>query len=107
MTAGACPPAEVRMIKAATAAYPASANLTDGDLVVRVDVSVRADGTVSGVRVTRSSGKADADASALAAAKASRYRAAARNCAPVAGHYAYTATFVAPVEKSSELPPGH
>lgn len=93
------------MVKAAAAAYPASANLAAGDLVVHVDVTVLADGSVGFVRVTRTSGQTDADKAALAAARASRYRPATRNCAPVAGHYAFTAIFSPPVTKAN-LPPG-
>jgi TonB family protein len=106
MTLSACQPAAVQMVRAATAAYPASANVTNADLVVRVDVTVEADGTVKAVRVVRSSGRTDADDAALAAARASRYRPATSNCTPVEGHYAFTTTFVAPVTKSSEFPPG-
>jgi TonB family protein len=75
------------------------------DLVVRVDVTVNADGTVRSVRVVRSSGKTDADEAAAAAARHSRYRPASRNCTPVSGHYAFVATFVAPVMKANDLPP--
>ena len=92
------------MVKAAPAAYPNSATLSD-DLVVQVDVSVNPDGTVKSVRVTRSSGQTDADKAALAAARHSRYRAASRNCVAVAGQYTFTATFVAPVTKANGLPP--
>ena len=104
MTGVACPTQTVQMLKAAPAAYPNSATLSD-DLVVRIDVSVNADGSVKAVRVTRSSGQFDADKAALAAARASRYRPASTNCTAVAGHYAYTATFVAPVTKANGLPP--
>jgi TonB family protein len=104
VTAAACPTASVQMIKAAPAAYPNSANLSD-DLIVRIDVTVNADGSVEAVRVTHTSGQTDADKAALAAARGSQYRPASRNCAPVAGHYAFTATFVAPVTTSNGLPP--
>ncbi len=93
------------MVKAAPIAYPNSATLSD-DLVVQVDVTVAADGSVKSVRIARSSGHTDADKSALAAARASQYRPAARDCTPLEGHYAFKATFVAPVTKSSGLPPG-
>jgi TonB family protein len=92
------------MVKGAPVAYPNSAVLSD-DLVVLVDVTVAADGTVKAVRVTRSSGQTDADKAALAAARASRYRPATAGCSAVDGHYAFTATFVAPVTKQSGLPP--
>jgi TonB family protein len=94
------------MVKAGTAAYPNTLSLAHGDLVVHVDVTVLADGSVKSVRVTRSSGAADADAAALAEARSGRYRPATRNCAPVPGHFAFTATFVAPVTRSNDLPPG-
>jgi hypothetical protein len=90
VSAAACPAAVVQMVKAAPIAYPNSATLSD-DLVVHVDVTV--------------AGQTDADKAALAAARASQYRPAARDCAPVEGHYAFTATFVAPVTPSSGLPP--
>jgi TonB family protein len=92
------------MVKAAPASYPNSATLS-GDLVVRIDVTVNADGTVKAVRVTKTSGQTDADKAALAAARGSQYRPASRNCAAVEGHYAFTATFVAPVTPSNGLPP--
>lgn len=104
MIAATCPATAVQMVKGAAAAYPNSAVLSD-DLVVLIDVTVAADGSVKSVRVTRTSGQTDADKAALSAARASRYRAATKACAPVEGHYAYTATFVAPVTKSSGLPP--
>jgi TonB family protein len=94
----------VQMVKAAPIAYPNSATLSD-DLVVRIDVTVAADGSVKSVRVTRTSGQTDADKAALAAARASQYRPARRDCTHVEGHYAFTATFVAPVTGSSGLPP--
>jgi TonB family protein len=92
------------MMKAAPAAYPNSATLSD-DLVVQIDVTVNADGTVKSVRVTKTSGQTDADKAALSAARASRYRAASTNCTAVPGHYAFTETFVAPVPKANGLPP--
>jgi TonB family protein len=104
MSAAACPAAVVQMVKAAPIAYPNSATLSD-DLVVHIDVTIAADGSVKSVRVTRTSGQTDADKAALAAARASQYRPAARDCTPVEGHYAFTATFVAPVTPSSGLPP--
>jgi TonB family protein len=106
VSAGACPPAAVQLRHAAAAAYPASANQAGSDLIVRIDVTVEGDGSVKSVRVVHSSGKADADASAMAAARASRYAPASAGCAPVEGHYAFTTTFAAPVTKSSEFPPG-
>jgi TonB family protein len=105
MIATPCPATDVQLIKGATAAYPASANATNADLVVHVDVTVGPDGSVQSARITHGSGQPDADKAALAAARASRYAPASRACAPVTGHYAYTATFVAPVTKSSEFPP--
>jgi TonB family protein len=104
MIAAACPVSAVQMVKAAPVAYPNSATLSD-DLVVLIDVTVGADGKVKSVRVTHTSGQTDADKAALAAARASQYRPAARNCTPIAGHYAFTTTFVAPVTPSSGLPP--
>jgi TonB family protein len=104
MIAGACAASAVQMVKAAPVAYPNSANLSD-DLVVRIDVTVGADGSVKGVRVTRTSGQTDADKAALAAARGSQYRPAGRNCTSVEGHYTFTATFVAPVNKANGLPP--
>jgi TonB family protein len=104
MIAGACPVSMVQMVKAAPVAYPNSANLSD-DLVVQIDVTVNADGSVKSVRVTHTSGQTDADKAALAAARGSRYRPASRDCTPVEGHYAFTTTFVAPVTKSGGLPP--
>jgi TonB family protein len=101
----ACPSVAVSMVRAATAAYPDSLASSGADLVVRVDVTVRADGSVKSVRVTHSSGQTDADKAALAAARSSRYHPASANCTPVEGHYAYSTTFVAPVTRSSELPP--
>jgi TonB family protein len=92
------------MVKAAPIAYPNSATLSD-DLVVRIAVTVAPDGSVKSVRVTHTSGQTDADKAALAAARASRYRPAGRDCTPVEGHYAFTATFAAPVTRSSGLPP--
>jgi TonB family protein len=99
----ACPASMVQMVKAAPIAYPNAATLS-GDLVVQIDVTVAPDGSVKSVRVTRTSGQTDADKAALAAARASQFRPAARDCTPVEGHYAFTATFVAPVQ-SSGLPP--
>jgi TonB family protein len=104
MSAAACPASTVQMVKAAPIAYPKSATLSD-DLVVLIDVTVAPDGSVKSVRVTRTSGQTDADKAALAAARASQFRPAARDCTPVEGHYAFTATFVAPVTRSSGLPP--
>jgi TonB family protein len=93
------------MTKAAPVVYPASANLLANDMVVRIDVTVGKDGSVQGVVVVRSSGHQDADDAALAAARASRYQPATKLCAATAGHYAFTTTFVAPVTRSSGLPP--
>jgi len=101
----ACADRPARVVRSAPAAYPASARLTRGDLVVIVDVLVRADGSIAGATVVRSSGKRDADASALAAARASAYAPARHDCAAAPGRARFETTFAAPVAPSN-LPPG-
>jgi TonB family protein len=105
MSADACPASAVQMVAAGPVTYPSAASLANGDLVVQVDVTVAPDGTVRAVRILHSSGASDADAAAIASAKASRYTPASQGCAAVEGHYTYRATFAAPVKNAPALPP--
>jgi len=92
---GACaaPQAEAAMINAVPPDYPAfSEQLGDtGTTVVQIDLL--ADGKLQKASVLRSSGNPMLDRAALDAAKMAEFRAERRDCAPVAGSYAYVVSF--------------
>ena len=67
-------------------------------------VSVGPDGSVLGVKVVQSTGDALLDAAIVEAAKRSTYKPKEDNCSPIAGSYAFHASFAVPSPAPSSGP---
>jgi len=83
---------------AATVTHAVSPEFPRGSVIVApittfVEVAVKADGSLEDAWIYQSSGSTHADLAALAAAKASSYRAGTALCAPAPGLYTFRATF--------------
>ena len=87
------PDLQARAAETAALETPAEARAQGATGTVEVEVSLAADGTVTGTRIYRSSGWAALDQAGLRAARESTYRPEERNCRPVAGSYLFTAQF--------------
>lgn len=87
--------------------YPDSARAAHlGLRETTVSVDIRADGTVQGVRVVKSSGNDALDQATIAAATQSTYLPKVVNCKAVAGAYLFKVTFDPGSPKTAEPNPG-
>ncbi|MDQ2663376.1 MAG: TonB family protein [Candidatus Eremiobacteraeota bacterium] len=89
----ACRGSAARIVHAIAPDYPQSAERAHANGTVRVQVALNAAGRVSSARISRSSGNAALDRSALLAARDSTYVAARKGCRSISGTYAFRATF--------------
>ena len=88
------PNLDAEVLQQAQPDYPNLARSMDvGEVSVKLKVSLTVDGTISAIAITQSSGVMPLDQAALAAARASSYLPAVKDCKRVPGTFDFSVTF--------------